>query len=289
MNRIQIAEMLMGEEQVDVPAFTFAEIQGTSNEVEEEEPESHVVREEGSMVAGEIEVDNEVRDEENIADPGDTDQVTEIRGTDSSDEADIVDTAEVDVAEYDEWNLAIPWTTQAPFANWDETHEDTCEEASVYMAYLYFEGYPEGLVDPTTADEALLEMVREQNEYFGFFKDTTAAQTADFVKQFYNLDYDLIYNPSVEDMKEAIVQGYPVVAPMAGQILANPYFTPPGPDYHMLIVKGFTSEGFITNDPGTRHGENWLYKYDHFMDSIHDYNAGNVETGQKVIIVFKPL
>lgn len=280
MNRVQIAEMLIGEEQVDVPALTFAEVQAVADE--EEEEKVHIVKEEGYIVAGEIEVGENVEGEEDPEDPG-------VNDTESTEEPEpVVEEGEEVVIDKEEWNLAVPWTTQAPFANWDETHEDTCEEASVYMAYLYFEGYPEGLVDPTTADEALLEMVRQQNEYFGFFKDTTAAQTADFAKQFYGLDYELIYYPSEEDIKEAIVQGYPVVVPLAGQILANPYFTPPGPDYHMLIVKGFTSEGFITNDPGTRHGENWVYEYDHFMDSIHDYNAGNVETGQKVIIVFKP-
>ncbi len=187
----------------------------------------------------------------------------------------------------DELNLAVPWTPQAPFANWDEVHEETCEEASIYMVHLFFEGEPAGLVDPAMVDAVLLDMVEEEKEKFGYWENTTAEETAEFAESYYGYETELIIDPTVDDIKEQLALGYPVIVPLAGQVLANPYFTPPGPDYHMLLIKGYTSTGFITNDPGTRRGENWVYEYDHFMNSIHDWNGGDVLNGQKVVIVLK--
>jgi hypothetical protein len=185
------------------------------------------------------------------------------------------------------FNLAIPWTSQAPHAVWDARDQDACEEASIYMAHLYFEGVSSGLFDPATADTAIQDLVDYEMQQFGFFESTTAEQVVELVESYYGYSTQLIQDPTVDQIKGAVLNGYPVVVPMAGQVLANPFFTPPGPEYHMLVVKGFTEEGFITNDPGTKRGENWLYEYDHFMNSIHDYVEGDMLSGQKVVIVIQ--
>ena len=39
-----------------------------------------------------------------------------------------------------ELHLRVPFTPQAPTANWDELHNEACEEASVLMAAAYFNG-----------------------------------------------------------------------------------------------------------------------------------------------------
>src|SRR5688572_5442442 len=36
--------------------------------------------------------------------------------------------------------LKVPFTPQAPTANWDELHNEACEEASSLMAAAYFNG-----------------------------------------------------------------------------------------------------------------------------------------------------
>ena len=184
-----------------------------------------------------------------------------------------------------EFNLAIPWTSQAPHAVWDARDQDACEEASIYMVDLYYQGVESGLVDPETADAAIQDLVDYEMQLFGYFESTTAQQVVELIESYYGYTTELIQDPTVDQIKEAVLAGQPVVVPMAGQVLANPFFTPPGPEYHMLVVKGFTEEGFITNDPGTKRGENWLYEYDHFMNSIHDYVEGDMLSGQKVVIV----
>jgi len=185
------------------------------------------------------------------------------------------------------FNLAIPWTPQAPNAVWDHRDQEACEEASIYMVDLYYQGIGSGLVDPDIADAAIQDLVDEQMQMFGYFESTTAEQTAELIESYYGYSTELIIDPTVDQIKDQILAGYPVVVPMAGQVLDNPYFTPPGPEYHMLVIKGFTEEGFITNDPGTRNGENWIYDYDHFMNSIHDWVEDDILSGKKVVIVIQ--
>ncbi len=131
-------------------------------------------------------------------------------------------------------------------------------------------------------------MVEFENSFFGFYKDTTAAQTASLIEAYFQLNATLILDPTIEDIKSAIVAGHPVIIPAAGRQLGNPNFTGAGPLYHMLLVKGYTSEGFITNDPGTRLGADYFYSYDVLMNAIHDWNGGDVDNGQKIVIVVLP-
>lgn len=171
-----------------------------------------------------------------------------------------------------EVNLAVPFTPQAPFANWDEVHEDTCEEASLLMVHAFYEGQARGLVDPNVADDVLLDMVESENLIFGYFKDTTAQETAEFAKIYYGYErVEVLENPSVNDLKSHLAEGRPVLVPAAGRILANPFFSGIGPIYHMIVLKGYTQHGFITNDPGTRRGADWVYSYDHLMSAMHDW------------------
>src|SRR3989338_7146148 len=171
-----------------------------------------------------------------------------------------------------EVNLAVPFTSQAPFANWDEVHEDTCEEASVLMVHAFYEGQARGTIDPNVAEEVLMDMVESENLIFGYFKDTTAEETARFVRTYYGHErVEVLDNPSVETLKRHLAEGHPVIVPAAGRILANPFFSGIGPIYHMLVLKGYTKNGFIVNDPGTRRGADWVYEYEHLMSSIHDW------------------
>ena len=35
-------------------------------------------------------------------------------------------------------SIEVPFTSQAPFANWDEYHEEACEEASIIMVKYFY-------------------------------------------------------------------------------------------------------------------------------------------------------
>ena len=74
-----------------------------------------------------------------------------------------------------------------------------------------------------------------------------------------------------------LARGNLVLVPANGIKLNNPNFTPPGPDRHMLVIKGYDLDSgeFITNDPGTRKGEGYRYKEEIIMGAITDYPTGD--------------
>lgn len=185
----------------------------------------------------------------------------------------------------EEINLSVPFTVQAPHANWEDPYGDFCEEASVFMAANYIKHLT--ISGPNYADREMLKIKAFEEERFGYHKDTTAEETATILREFYKIEkVKVVYDPSENDIKKALSEKKAVIIPAAGRQLGNPYFRPPGPLYHMLVIKGYTKDGdFITNDPGTKRGENFIYSPSIIMNAIHDWNGGDVDSGRKVIIL----
>jgi len=186
-----------------------------------------------------------------------------------------------------EINLAVPFTSQAPFANWDEFHEDACEEASVLMMDAFFDGRK---LEAGSVDEELRKIADWELNKFGYFKDTTAEETAEILRGFYGHGrVEVKYDITEEDIRAVLIQKLPVIVPSFGRALGNPNFSGAGPLYHMLVVRGITKDGlFITNDPGTRNGEAYLYKASVLMNAVHDWNGGDVQNGRRAMIVVYP-
>jgi len=185
-----------------------------------------------------------------------------------------------------EFLLDVPFTSQAPKANWDQPYQDACEEASVLNVDFY---YKDKTFTPDIADEEILKFVEFEKTYLGFFESTTAAEIARVIRAY--LGYtrvDVIDNPTADQIKGFIAAGHPVIVPSQGQQLGNPNFTDPGPVYHMFVIKGYTADEFITNDVGTRKGESYRYDISTVMNAMHDWNGGDVDNGAKRIIVIYP-
>ncbi|MBP7114224.1 MAG: C39 family peptidase [Candidatus Peribacteraceae bacterium] len=181
-------------------------------------------------------------------------------------------------------NWDVPFTSQAPLGKWEEPYKEACEEASVLMVMRYFQGRPIG--SPEEADKDIVQLVHV-NEALGFSVDDTAAEIIELLNdQDPSLYALLLHDPTVQDIKKVLSEGSLVIVPAAGQQLGNPYFTPPGPVYHMLVIRGYTEDGYvITNDPGTKRGEGYAYKWELLMSAIHDWNGGDVENGGRVVVV----
>lgn len=186
-----------------------------------------------------------------------------------------------------ELNLAVPFTSQAPTGNWDALHEDACEEASFFMAVEFYNGRAAGKVDPALVDPELYKMVDLQTS-LGMGYSISAAEAVRFIDEYYGLETVIVDNPTVEDIKELVAAGKPVIVPAAGRELGNPNFTGEGPLYHMYVIRGYTADTFITNDPGTRNGENYIYAIDVVMNSIGDWNNGDPTNGAKRIFYIEP-
>lgn len=181
-------------------------------------------------------------------------------------------------------NLRVLFVPQAPFKEWDEVHEDTCEEAAMLMLKAYHDDELEMTLDEM--ERRLLAAVAYQTETFGDFKSTDAARTAEIMRGHLGMsDVRVVPIDSITDVRREIAAGRPVILPAAGKLLMNPNFKNGGPLYHMLVAKGYTAGSIVTNDPGTRVGEDYVYADDVLWNAIHDWNGGDVENGAKVMIV----
>jgi len=173
---------------------------------------------------------------------------------------------------------------QAPFqteANW-VYHEESCEEAALLQVNYYIKG----IKDPKAEDSnaTILDMIEWQKKNFGEHKDVYANDMKSLINGYYDYpleNIEIIYDATITDLKKAISAGYPVIVPIMGDTLKNPYY--PYPGYHMLTIIGYTPDKIITNDVGTRRGKDFSYDYDIFMKALEA--AG----GDVVIIKQLPL
>lgn len=190
-------------------------------------------------------------------------------------------------------NLAVPFTSQAPHANWDQDHEEFCEEASMLMVGRFFTNRT--IKNPDDAEQGLQQLKTWELDHLGFYYDTTAAETARVIKELYGLKVELKTDPSVNDIIFALANNQLVIVPTAGRELGNPNFTAPGPIYHNLLIRGYTKDGkFITNDPGTRKGNGYVYSQSTVMNAMHDWvpkgnrtisRNGTVGGGKVILVV----
>jgi len=183
-------------------------------------------------------------------------------------------------------NLNVPFMVQAPYANWDDLHNEGCEEASAIMLKAYYDGEEE--ITPEEAEERILALTDWESQTFGYHLDTTADEVARVLRERYDLPRaQAVAVSSIEDIKASVAAGHPVIVPAYGRALGNPNFRGEGPLYHMLVVKGFTDSKFIVNDPGTKRGADYTYDFDVIWNALHDWNGGDVQNGAKVAVMVK--
>jgi hypothetical protein len=179
--------------------------------------------------------------------------------------------------------LSVPFTVQAPYAVWDATHEEACEEASMLMVVDYLADREDLRIPADEAETRILELIDWETEH-GYSVDLTAAEVAKVLSERFGVQAQSVRYDVVRARQE-ISAGRPVIIPAAGRLLGNPYFRQPGPMYHMLVIKGYEDAEFITNDPGTRRGENFRYPESVFEAAVHDWNGGNVPEGEQMMVV----
>lgn len=165
-----------------------------------------------------------------------------------------------------EW--PVVFVSQAPQANWDNLHQEACEEASMIMAAGYFAAKP---LDTERMEEEIQKLVAWEKEN-GYSVDLTATEAVTVLKDYFGQTARAEEEVTPDRIKYELSRGNLIIAPAAGRELGNPYFRTPGPIYHMLVVKGYDEDEFITNDVGTKRGDGFRYKYDKLISAIHDWD-----------------
>lgn len=189
-------------------------------------------------------------------------------------------------------NYPVAFATQAPFANWDQLHEEACEEAAMIIAVKYFKKEP---LSAHLMEQGILNLVKWEEEN-GYKVDLTAAEAVKVMADYFSQKSELSSEVTAEKIKQELVKGNLLIVPAAGRQLGNPNFKGKGPIYHMLVIRGYDDKTgeFITNDPGTRKGEGYRYKYKTLMAAVHDWDHQlgqdgmtdeEMEQGGKVLII----
>jgi hypothetical protein len=187
----------------------------------------------------------------------------------------------------------VPFVSQAPFGDWkDPRQQDGCEESAVLLAVMWAKN------QTLTKEEALnyiLAIATYEKDTYGSFTDTSTKDTENrIVRGYFHYDQSQIVNlHSISDIIAPLTAGKLVIVPTNGQLLHNPNFTNAGPERHNLVIRGYDSSTheFITNDPGTRKGENYRYPEDVLFNAIRDYPTGQhlqiIGNSKTAIIVWK--
>lgn len=184
--------------------------------------------------------------------------------------------------------LSIPFTVQAPYANW-AVHEQSCEEAALLMYHYFTDGVTSfggsTVIPPDSAVKDIVDMKNWQVKNYGAEPDLSIEQFADFAKSYYGLDSKII-DATGEEIKKELSGGNPVIVPATTKSLENPFFPAGSNVYHYLLIKGYNQNGIITNDPGTKRGEGYFYTWDILTQTLSAQKAF-VDQGSVAIVLYK--
>lgn len=187
----------------------------------------------------------------------------------------------------EEVDLAVPFSPQAPFAKWDKLHNEACEEAALIMVHYFLKGEK---LTKEKMEKEIQDLVSWQIKKWGRHKDLTLKELGEIAKEYYGWQKIKVLDKiTIEDIKREISKGNPVIVPAAGRVLNNPYYRRPGPYYHMLVVRGYKKDKIITNDPGTKRGEKFIYSPEILYQAIHDWPGEDKDIleGEKRILIIK--
>ncbi len=186
------------------------------------------------------------------------------------------------------------FTSQAPSGQWhNEIFQDGCEEASTLMAINWAMKNNRPL-STKEMEKEILALSNFENKNYGFYLDVSLADVYKTIQDYYHYkNIKFLEEVTKKDLINALYQSAVVIVPADGRLLGNPFFVPPGPAYHTLLIVGYDpiKKVFIVNDPGTRRGDHYHYGEDVLYKAIRDYPSGYHKTvkenHKRAIIVYK--
>ena len=171
--------------------------------------------------------------------------------------------------------LLVPYIDEVPTNTWTGSWKNACEEASITMVEKFYKGQKtiiksEGII--------FMQMLfNAEDNLYGSNANSDAKRSNYLVNNYTSFVGVIKTNPTIENIKNELKSGHPVIAFHDGFNLDNKDipFLPTGSAYHSTVIVGYDDNQnvFIVNDPGdTTLGEDHLYGYDLYMNSLHDYN-----------------
>lgn len=181
--------------------------------------------------------------------------------------------------------LQVPFTSQAPTSNWINNQD--CEEASLTMANTYLNGQTHNVINAHDAIRAIAQLNNWEKVNLGYNLDTGAEDTKKLAEGAFAMKVKLIDNFTEADLKKALAANHPVLLPLDARKLGSPKYANGGPDYHMLVIRGYTETMYIVNDPGTSEGNGNEYTFETLYNAAADWNhtTQSMEPEKKILLV----
>lgn len=181
--------------------------------------------------------------------------------------------------------LQVPFTTQAPTNNWPGNQD--CEEASLTMVNTYLNGQTHNVINAHDAIRAIAQLNNWEKVNFGYNLDTGAEDTKKLGEEAFGLKVKLVENFTELDLKRALAANHPVLLPHDARKLGSPKYANGETDYHMLVIRGYTENRFIVNDPGTSEGNGNEYTFETLYNAGVDWNhtTQSMEPDKKILMV----
>lgn len=170
--------------------------------------------------------------------------------------------------------IPVPFTSQAPQSDWRQPWQDACEETSIAMVNAYYQNFS---FTPEKARKEILAIFDLKHKLYSESLDESILQVQNIIQQFLPWEAFVVEEPTLEQIKEELNNGRPVIIPVYGKALKNTNFKNGGPTYHMIVLSGYDDkkQQFFTQEPGTRLGKNFPYSYATILNAIHDYLPEN--------------
>ncbi len=176
--------------------------------------------------------------------------------------------------------------SQAPFGNRNEPYQNACEEASVLLAYYYATRQT-----PTKKqyNKDLLNLLAREQNNIGHHKKTTLDQFLYLTHEYLKFpNAYILENADLDEIKREISKWNIIVASFRWDEIYNFHYSANGPDYHVILLKGYDENNFITHDVGTVRWDNRKYPFEMIMDALAYGNKNDLKhPGNKVIIFQK--
>lgn len=171
-------------------------------------------------------------------------------------------------------NKNVPFLVQAPFADWqDPMQQDACEEASMIMIDAWVKNYELPKKDGL---DKITKLSRYIDKIYGSSKDSSIEEIKEILGDYFKIEKtQLYYDTNLEEIKGLLKEGKVLIVGVNGQTIGNEHFSGIGPLNHMVVLIGYDEEtrNFLAHDPGTRHGKEYRYPYENFVESIRNYKS----------------
>lgn len=178
--------------------------------------------------------------------------------------------------------MNIPFYVQAPYAVWDALHEEACEEASLLMTYYWLTDQKPKIAEFDQDQKHLISW--EANHGYGL--SISIAQLHQVATDYFHINTSVLELTTSDQLRQIITTGTPVILPADGKLLKNPQYSHGGPVYHMLVIKGYEAGKFVTNDSGTKWGENYRYDPDILINALGNWDGSSVDrSNHRVLLI----